>query len=47
MPSLHKKKEAQPDTQVNAFSAHLILPNRTQSPPTTRQVDIGNLECNF
>jgi hypothetical protein len=32
-----KLKELQADTQANAFAAHLILPNRTQSPPTTRQ----------
>ena len=42
-----KLKELQADTQPNAFAAHLILPNRTQSPPATRQVDIGKLECNF
>jgi Zn-dependent peptidase ImmA (M78 family) len=30
-----KLKELQADTQANAFAAHLILPNRTQSPPTT------------
>jgi hypothetical protein len=42
-----KLKELQADTQANAFAAHLILPNRTQSPPTTRQVAIGKLECNF
>ena len=34
-----KLKELQADTQANAFAAHLILPNRTQSPPTTRPVD--------
>jgi hypothetical protein len=34
-----KLKELQAYTQANAFSAHLILPNRTQSPPTTRQMD--------
>ena len=34
-----KLKELQADTQANAFAAHLILPNRTKSPPTTRQVD--------
>ena len=34
-----KLKELQADTRANAFAAHLILPNRTQSPPTTRQVD--------
>jgi len=33
-----KLKELQADTQAKAFAAHLILPNRTQSPPTTRQV---------
>jgi hypothetical protein len=42
-----KLKELQADTQANAFAAHLILPKRTKSPPTTRQVDIGKLECNF
>ena len=42
-----KLKELQADPQAKAFAAHLILPNRTQSPPTTRQVDIGKLECNF
>jgi hypothetical protein len=30
-----KLKELQADTQANAFAAHLILPNRTRSPPTT------------
>ena len=34
MPTLRKLKELQADTQANAFAAHLILPNRTQSPPT-------------
>ena len=34
-----KLKELQADTRANAFAAHLILPNRTQSPPTTRPVD--------
>ena len=34
-----KLKELQAETQANAFAAHLILPNRTQSPPTTRLVD--------
>jgi Zn-dependent peptidase ImmA (M78 family) len=42
-----KLKELQADTQANAFAAHLILPNRTQSPPTTRQVDYGQFESNF
>jgi Zn-dependent peptidase ImmA (M78 family) len=30
-----KLKELQADSQANAFAAHLILPNRTKSPPTT------------
>jgi hypothetical protein len=30
-----KLKELQSNTQANAFAAHLILPNRTQSPPIT------------
>jgi hypothetical protein len=30
-----KLKELQAVTRANAFAAHLILPNRTQSPPTT------------
>jgi hypothetical protein len=34
-----KLKELQADTQTNAFAAHLILPKRTKSPPTNRQVD--------
>ena len=42
-----KLKELQAETQANAFAPHLILPNRTQSPPTTRQVDSGQFECNF
>jgi hypothetical protein len=42
-----KLKELQADTQANAFAAHLILPNSTQSPPTTRPVDIGQLDGNF
>lgn len=33
---LTKLKELQADTQANSFAAHLILPNRTQSPPTTQ-----------
>jgi hypothetical protein len=32
-----KSKELQSVTQANSFTAHLILPNRTQSPPVTRQ----------
>jgi hypothetical protein len=31
-----KLKELQAYTQTNAFAAHLIFPNRTQSPPTTQ-----------
>jgi hypothetical protein len=31
-----KLKELQAATRANTFAAHLILPNRTQSPPTTR-----------
>jgi hypothetical protein len=42
-----KLKELQADTQANAFAAHLILPNRTQNPPTTRQVDSGQFGGNF
>ena len=34
-----KLEELQAETQANAFAEHLILPNLTQSPPTTRQVD--------
>jgi Zn-dependent peptidase ImmA (M78 family) len=30
-----KLKELQADTRANTFAAHLILPNRTKSPPTT------------
>jgi Zn-dependent peptidase ImmA (M78 family) len=33
--SFVKLKELQANTQANAFAAHLILPNRTQCPPTT------------
>jgi hypothetical protein len=44
-----KLKELQAPTRANAFAAHLILPNRTQSPPATRlpnglQFD-GNFGC--
>ncbi len=42
-----KLKELQADTQANAFAAHLILPSRTQSPPTTQQVDSGQFKSNF
>jgi hypothetical protein len=42
-----KLKELQANTQASAFAAHLILPNRTQSPPTARQLDIGKLDGNF
>ena len=34
-----KIKELQADTQSKAFAAYLILPNRTQSPLTTRPVE--------
>ena len=34
-----KLKELQADTQDNAYAAHLILPNCTQSPLTKRLVD--------
>ena len=48
MPTLRKiKRAAMPTHKPTQIAAHLILPNRTQSPPTTRQVDIGKLECNF
>jgi hypothetical protein len=33
-----KLKELQANTQINAFAAHLILPNRTQNPLTTRHL---------
>ncbi|MBV6462525.1 MAG: hypothetical protein HJHJAOHD_02699 [Flavobacteriales bacterium] len=42
-----KLKELQADTQANAIAAHLILPNRTQSPPTTRLRDKGQFEGHF
>ena len=42
-----KLKELQADTQAKAFAAHLILPKRTQSPPTTRPVDSGHFDYNF
>jgi len=48
MPTLRKiKRAAMPTHKPTQIAAHLILPNRTQSPPTTRQLDIGKLECNF
>jgi len=36
MPMLRKIKEVQASPQANAFAPHLILPNRTQSPPTAQ-----------
>ena len=40
MPTLRKiKRAAIPTHKPTQIAAHLILPNRTQSPPTTRQVD--------
>jgi Zn-dependent peptidase ImmA (M78 family) len=39
MPTHCKLKELQADTQANAFAAHLILPNRTLSPPINRLYD--------
>jgi hypothetical protein len=48
MPTLRKiKRAAMPTHKPTQIAAHLILPNRTQSPPTTRQVDSGQFECNF
>lgn len=41
------KRAAMPTHKPTPFAAHLILPNRTQSTPSTLQVDIGKLECNF
>ena len=40
LPTLRKIKRAaiQPHKPTQ-IAAHLILPNRTQSPPTTRQLD--------
>ncbi len=37
--NLAQVKKLKTATRANAFAAHLILPNRTQSPPTTRLVD--------
>jgi hypothetical protein len=42
-----KLKELQADTQAKTFAAHLILPNRTKSPPTKRLAIIEKLDCNF
>lgn len=42
-----KLKKLQADTRANAFAAHLSLPNRTQSPPSTQQVDNWQFESNF
>jgi hypothetical protein len=40
MPTLRKiKRAAMQQHKPTQIAAHLILPNRTQSPPTTRQVD--------
>ena len=40
LPTLRKiKRAAIPTHKPTQIAAHLILPNRTQSPPTTRQVD--------
>jgi hypothetical protein len=48
MPTLRKiKRAAMQPHKPTQIAAHLILPNRTQSPPTTRQVDNGKLKCNF
>jgi len=48
MPTLRKiKRAAMPTHEPTQNAAHLILPNRTQSPPTTQQVDSGQFECNF
>jgi len=38
-----KLKELQADTQVNAFAAHLILPNRTQAHPPPYKWTVDNL----
>jgi hypothetical protein len=47
-PTLRKiKRAAMPTHKPTQIAAHLILPNRTQSPPTTRQVDRGQFEGNF
>ena len=48
MPTHRKIKRAaiQPHKPTQ-IAAHLILPNRTQSPPTTRPVDNGQFESNF
>jgi len=40
MPTLRKiKRAAMPKHEPTLIAAHLILPNRTKSPPTTLQVD--------
>jgi len=47
-PTLRKIKRAAMEThKTTQIAAHLILPNRTQSPPTTRSVDSGHFDCNF
>jgi hypothetical protein len=48
IPMLRKiKRAAMPTQKPTQIGAHLILPNRTQSPPITRQVDNGKLVGNF
>jgi Zn-dependent peptidase ImmA (M78 family) len=34
-----KQKSCKASAQANAFAAHLLLPHRTQSPPTTLTTD--------
>ncbi len=41
------KRAAMPTHKPTQIAAHLILPNRTHSPPTTRQLDSWQFECNF
>jgi len=48
MPTLRKiKRAAMQPHKPTQIAAHLILPNRTQSPPTTRQMDSEQIGCNF
>jgi hypothetical protein len=48
MPTLRKIKRAvMPTHKPTQIAAHLILPNRTQSPPTTQTMDSGQFESNF
>jgi len=42
-----KKNKTMPTHKPTQIAAHLILPNHTQSPPTTRQVGRGQFEGNF